>query len=77
MKKSSMAEELPGIIATEVGLGSLETEVQKGLATLNMRAVYLFDGLDEGWRPNEKSTAILGGLAIAVSGFQDNDVPIQ
>ena len=73
----SSREEIPGKIATTHQLNTLETEVREGLEAVGARAVFLFDGLDEGWTPDQKSTAVLGGLAIAIAGFSDKNVPIQ
>lgn len=74
---NSSIEQIPGKIATTYQLNSLEKEVRQGLETVGARAVFLFDGLDEGWVPDASATAVLGGLAVAVSGFIDNDVFIQ
>ena len=71
------AEELPGIIASEFALGSLEQHVKNALSSLNNSAITLFDGLDEGWEPTPVSTALLGGLALAVADFRDHQVGIH
>ena len=74
---NSLVEEIPGMIATTYQLNNLETEVRQGLEAVGARAVFLFDGLDEGWVPDESATAVLGGLAIAVAGFSDNGMAVQ
>jgi hypothetical protein len=63
--------EIPGLIASVLGLERLQDAVRDALQARNSAAVFLFDGLDEGWRPSNSATAILGGLAVAVSDFRD------
>ena len=70
-------EELPSIIASVLNVNALEKEIRKGLATIDMRALFLFDGLDDGWHPDAISTAVLGGLAITVADFADHDLPVH
>ena len=70
-------EGLPGNIATALNVRKLEEEIRKGLKSLDMKVLFLFDGSDEGWLPDQTSTAVLGGLAITVADFKDHDVPIQ
>ena len=73
----SSTEEIPGKVAAAHELNVLEMKIRQGLEGLEARAIFLFDGLDEGWIPDERSTAVLGGLAVAVAGFGDRNVPIQ
>lgn len=73
----SSTEEIPGKVAAAHDLNLLEKEIRQGLDTLEANAVFLFDGLDEGWVPDERSPAVLGGLAAAVAGFGDRNIPIQ
>ena len=73
----SYPEEIPGVIATAHQLNTLESKVRDGLKALGLKAIFLFDGLDEGWTPDHRSTAVLGGLATAVAGFIDKNIPIQ
>lgn len=75
--ESETPESIPGIIATRSELSSLEDHVRQGLCTIGTRAVFLFDGLDEGWGLDETSTGALGGLAIAVASFRDKGIPID
>lgn len=71
------AEEIPGMIAAEHQLSLLEARIRHGLEDIGAKAVFLFDGLDEGWTPDPKSTAVLGGLATAAAGFIDKNISIQ
>lgn len=68
--------ELPGVIVTELELGKLEGRIKDALSSLNTLAVTLFDGLDEGWQPTQTSTALLGGLALAVADFRDHQTDL-
>ena len=63
--------ELPATITNELDLANLEKHITMALSGLNQSAVILFDGLDEGWGPSPASTAVLGGLALAVADFKD------
>jgi len=58
---------LPGKIASEYEVKQLKSWVDSILHTIGKNSYYFFDGLDEGWEPNETSTAILGGLALSAS----------
>ena len=71
------AEELPGLIASTFELSMLETSVRSGLDISNTKAVFLFDGVDEGWGIDTLAVGILGGLAIAIAGFKDSGLPIH
>ena len=73
----SSPDEIPGKVATTHQLNALEKEIRQGLESVGARAIFLFDGLDEGWTPDDRSTALLGGLAIAVADFSDKRLPIQ
>ena len=72
LAKGMEAEELPGIIASDFDLNLLEGRVKEALSSINNSAVVLFDGLDEGWEPTPVSTALLGGLALAVADLRDH-----
>ena len=74
---TSSLHEVPGEVAIAFNINRLEEEVQIGLDSLDMRALFLFDGLDEGWLPDRTSTAVLGGLAITVADFKDHDVAVH
>ena len=75
--KFQSLEQLPGLIASETELSTLEELIKDGLEAARLRAIFLFDGLDEGWGTDILPIAILGGLAIAISGFKDADVPVH
>ena len=73
----STPEEIPGRIASDYQLSMLENEIRRGLGSVGAKAVFLVDGLDEGWEPTDRSTAVLGGLAAAVADFGDRNILIQ
>ncbi|MDE3256985.1 MAG: hypothetical protein OYM47_04035 [Gemmatimonadota bacterium] len=70
-------DELPALVASTFELSALESLVRSGLECTGSRCVFLFDGLDEGLRTDTFSIGILGGLAIAIAGFKDADLPIH
>ena len=59
--------QLPATLAKRYNLKKLETAIGGTLADINRVAVFLFDGLDEGWLPNRPAIAVLDGLTSAVS----------
>jgi hypothetical protein len=69
--------EIPGKIATELRVNWLEANVRAMLTAIGRSGVVLWDGLDEGWVPDQVATAILGGLAAAVTDFADSKVGIH
>lgn len=71
------AREIPGAIATALDLENLQRAIQEALVTLKRSAVFMFDGLDEGWEPTGLATAIIGGLALAVADFRDKKSGIR
>ena len=75
-RKSPSPEELPRLIAVDFELSVLEDTVRSGLEITRNKAVFLFDGLDEGWGTETLPIGILGGLAIAISGFRDSGLQI-
>lgn len=68
---------VPGIIANRYKVEQLQSSIDEALSTLNKVAYFLFDGLDEGWQPEQTSTAILGGLAACAADFADKQSGIQ
>lgn len=68
--------EIPGCIAETFELNRLQQAISSTLQALNKSAVFLFDNLDEGWTPTDISTAILGGLAVAVADLRDSQAEI-
>ena len=76
-RQSPNPEELPRLIAVEFELSVLEDAVRSGLEMTQNKAVFLFDGLDEGWGTETLPIGILGGLAIAISGFRDSGLQVH
>lgn len=70
-------ESLPGKIAAALSISALEQEIRKGLESVNMRSMFLFDGLDEGWLPDPTSTGVIGGLASTVADLKDHELSIH
>lgn len=70
-------ESLPGKIAAALSINTLEQEIREGLESVNMRSLFLFDGLDEGWLPDPTSTGVIGGLANAVADFKDHGLSVH
>lgn len=77
LSASSDILEVPGVIAKRFAVEDLHKSVNEALSTLNKIAYFLFDALDEGWCPEQTSTAILGGLAASASDFSDRQSGIQ
>ena len=77
LPKFQSPEQLPSLIASETKLNTLEKLISEGLKAARMRAIFLFDSLDEGWGTGTLPIAILGGLAITIAGFKDADVPVH
>jgi len=71
------ANDIPGKIAQELRINWLQDSVREMLTATGRLAVVLWDGLDEGWVPDQVATAILGGLAAAVADFADSKVGIH
>lgn len=67
------ANEIPGQIATKYNIETLQSALNDSLLTIGRTSYYLFDGLDEGWQPNEIATAVLGGLASCAADFRDKE----
>jgi hypothetical protein len=75
--EQTKSSELLQRIASFFDIGALEKAVQSALNELHRSCVILYDGLDEGWSPDAPSTAVLGGLAAAVSDFTDHATGIH
>ena len=74
----SSVKEIPGKIASGVRLRELENIVRDSLYNEGLRAVFMFDGLDEGWLPTSiASNSVIGGLANAISEFEDRKTNIH
>ena len=68
---------LPGEIASFFKIEQLQKSINKSLLTIHKSIYFLFDGLDEGWSPNESATAVLGGLASCAADLLDKRSEIQ
>jgi hypothetical protein len=66
------AESLPEKIAEHFQLGDLQDLISDALHELGRKIVFLYDGLDEGWVPNQVATGVLGGLAKLAAEFQES-----
>lgn len=69
--------EVPGCIAVDLRMNWLEENVRSILTATSHSAIVLWDGLDEGWVPDEVATAVLGGLAAAVSDLADSKTGVH
>lgn len=76
-KQCSDVLKIPVTIAKLFSVEDLNAAIVEALRTYSKTAVFLFDGLDEGWSPNQTSTAIVGGLAAAASDFADRQSSVQ
>jgi hypothetical protein len=70
--KCSSPDELPSSIAYALNIEKLHDLIANALSDLNIIAYFFFDGLDEGWVPNELATALVGGLAACAADFSEN-----
>ncbi|WP_441288004.1 P-loop ATPase, Sll1717 family [Sorangium sp. KYC3313] len=75
--KTASPKTLPGQIASDLDLETLEHVVTSALAETRRRAVLLFDKLDDGWRPTAVPTALLGGLILAASDFSERHAHVH
>ena len=75
--KCSSAEELPGLIANAFNIEKLHSSIADALSDLNTAVYFFFDGLDEGWVPNELATALLGGLAACAADFSEKQCEVH
>ncbi len=66
---STSTEEIPGAIAGYFEIESFHKSIAEALRTFNRTVYFLFDGLDEGWKPDENCTAIVGGLSACAADF--------
>lgn len=69
--RNSTPNSLPSLIAGDLDLENLETMVATGLSESGRSALFMFDKLDDGWRPSAIPTALLGGLVLAASDLTD------
>ena len=68
---------IPGIIAQLFQIEQLQQAVRLALQDVKNLSVILYDGLDEGWLPSSIPTAVLGGLAVAISDLADSKTGIH
>lgn len=68
---------IPGKLATELRVNWLQDNIRAMLTATGRQGVVLWDGLDEGWVPDQLATAVLGGLAAAIADFADSKVGIH
>jgi hypothetical protein len=71
LHKGVGASALPEKIAEHFQVNWLGTEVTGALEAIGLRAVFMYDGLDEGWLPNQVATGLLGGLAKVAAEFRE------
>ncbi|RYD63738.1 MAG: hypothetical protein EOP84_33380, partial [Verrucomicrobiaceae bacterium] len=63
---------IPEHIADVFHMATLEKYVYSSLETIDRRVVFTYDGLDEGWVPNQVATGLLGGLAKLAADFRES-----
>lgn len=71
------SDEIPGKIAAKFDVEAFQLSINESLLSISKYSCYLFDGLDEGWQPNEIATAVLGGLASCAADFLDSHSEIH
>lgn len=69
--------EIPSKIARNYQLERLFKAVNESLQAIGISSYYLFDGLDEAWKPTEIATAVLGGLASCASDILEKQSEIH
>ena len=47
------------------------------LTAINKTVYFFFDGLDEGWKPDEGCTAIIGGLSACAADFVEKECSLH
>jgi energy-coupling factor transporter ATP-binding protein EcfA2 len=76
-QNDASGEEIPGLIATYFEIERLHKSIAEVLRTLNRTVYFLFDGLDEGWKPSESYTAIIGGLSSCAADFLEKQCGVH
>ncbi len=66
-----VATQVPQILSDHFQSRELAALVQQGLEENDKRVIFLYDGLDEGWVPDQVATGILGGLTKLASEFNE------
>jgi hypothetical protein len=69
--------EIPSYIARHYSLERLFNAINDSLQAIGSSSYYLFDGLDEAWKPTEIATAVLGGLASCASDILEKQSEIH
>lgn len=69
--EGKLPEEMISEIVSHYKLDKLQNGITETLKETNRGVYFFFDGLDEGWKPDEKCTAIIGGLAAAAADFSE------
>jgi hypothetical protein len=69
------AEQIPRLIAETFEVGALTDAVREGLVETGLRAVTLYDRLDESWVAEVQPIAILGGLARTAADYREKHFP--
>ena len=81
IKESLLGEDsaarIPSKIAQNYRLERLFEAVNESLQVIGAPSYYLFDGLDEAWKPTEIATAVLGGLASCASDILEKQSEIH
>jgi hypothetical protein len=68
---------LPNELALALQIERLQQAVRQALLDTRKRTVFLFDGLDDGWKPTPIATAILGALGQAMADLKDSKTGIH
>ncbi len=73
LKSCTSPTEYPGFIANTYNIEQINDYLSDTFLEINRNAYFFFDGLDEGWIPNQLSTAILGGLSACAADFAERN----
>ena len=74
---SRSAEEIPGAIASYFEIEGFHKSMADALTAINKTVYFFFDGLDEGWKPDEGCTAIIGGLSACAADFVEKECSLH
>lgn len=70
-------EEIPGAIASHFEIEGFHRSIAETLRALNKTVYFMFDGLDEGWKPDENCTALVGGLSACAADFLEKECGVH
>jgi hypothetical protein len=76
-KQANRDSSLPAAIATGLQINRLQNAISSVMTETNRTAVLFWDDLDEGWAPDQATTAVLGGLAAAASDLAEAQTGIH